>query len=597
MTTTFLRRHALVRLGLLAALVQTAWGTAPALAAPHGSVPDAVVAETTDRLIIKYRAGSAAALRPDGQTMARAHEVLNRAGVQMSRLRGNAMAANVMKLDRPVGLAAMRALAQDIQRSDATVEYAEPDLRMQTQLVPNDPSYLSQWNYYESTAGLKLPIAWDSATGSGVVVAVVDTGYRPHADLVANLLPGYDFISTAATGNDGNGRDASALDAGDAVVANECGSGSGASSSSWHGTHVAGTVAAVSNNGLGVAGVAFGAKVLPVRVLGKCGGYTSDIADGMVWASGGTVSGVPANPNPARVINLSLGGSGACGTTFQRAINTARSRGTVVVVAAGNSAGDAANASPANCQGVTTVTAANRTGGKSYYANFGANVDVAAPGGDMRSAASNGILSTLNNGSSAPGADIYAYYQGTSMATPHVAGVAALMISRKPTLTVEQVEALLRSSVRPFPAACSGCGTGLLDAGLAVAAAAAAPTISLTTVAEVEPNNTGSTAQVISAANALVMASLSSTSDVDFYRVNLPVGKTLTALLTPNASSNFNLTLYTAAGSTLASSSNTGNGVADTVVYSNNGTATTAYLLGVRRSSGAAGSYSLKLAQ
>ena len=442
-----------------------------------------------------------------------------------------------------------------------------------------------------------MPTAWDSATGAGVVVAVIDTGYLPHADLVANLLPGYDFISIAAAGNDGDGRDASALDTGDSVVANECATGSSARASSWHGTHVAGTVAAAANNGLGVAGVAFKAKVLPVRVLGKCGGYSSDIADGLVWAAGGTVVGVPANPTPARVLNLSLGGSGSCSTTFQRAITTARSLGAVVVVAAGNSAGDANASMPANCQGVTTVSAVNRSGGKAYYANAGSNVDVAAPGGDMRGAASNGILSTLNNGSTGPGADSYAYYQGTSMATPHVAGVAALMIGRNPALTVEQVEALLRSSVRPFPAACSGCGTGLLDAGLAVAAAAAAPVVSVTLLGEVEPNDTGSTAQVVSVANARIIGSLSSTSDVDFYRVSLPVGKTLTAQLKPNPASALIATIYTAAGSTLAASSVAVNGAAVSVVYSNNGSATTSYLVGVTRSSGGAGSYSLKLTQ
>ena len=584
----------LLRTALPAGLGLLCW--AGAQARPPGQT-DPVLDQSTDRLIIKYRDGSAAALRPDFQTMARAHELMNRAGVQMSRLRSTAQAAQVMKLDRAVGVAAMRALAQDLQRQDANIEYAEPDLRLQAQFVPTDPSYLSQWQYHEPTAGLNLPTAWNSATGSGVVVAVVDTGYRPHADLLANLLAGYDFISTAAAGNDGNGRDASALDAGDAVVANECGSGSAAQASSWHGTHVAGTVAAVANNGLGVVGVAFGARVLPVRVLGKCGGYTSDIADGMIWAAGGAVSGVPANATPARVINLSLGGSGACSSTFQRAITTARGLGAVVVVAAGNSAGDAANATPANCHGVTTVAAANRSGGKAYYSNAGAKVDLSAPGGDMRSAASNGILSTLNTGSGAPGADSYAYYQGTSMATPHVAGVAALMIGRNPALSVEQVEALLRSSVRAFPAACSGCGTGLLDASLAVAAAAAAPAGTLVSVAEVEPNNSLTAAQALSGSLLLVNGSLSASTDLDHYRISLPAGKSLTALLKPNAAANFNLTLYNAAGSTLASSSNAGNGVADTLVYSNNGTAAITAVVAVRYGSGGTGGYTLRLSQ
>ncbi len=156
---------------------------------------------------------------------------------------------------------------------------------------------------------------------------MIDTGARPHVDLAANLVGGYDFISDTFVSRDGNGRDTDARDSGDWNAAGECGSGSAASGSSWHGTHVAGTIAARTNNGRGVAGVAFNARVVPVRVLGRCGGYTSDIADGLVWASGGTVVGVPANQNPARVANLSLGGGGACTTTMQNAINTARARG------------------------------------------------------------------------------------------------------------------------------------------------------------------------------------------------------------------------------------------------------------------------------
>lgn len=552
---------------------------------------------SSDRLIIKYRAGSRAAQLGDIVSMGSAHEAVNRRGAQMTRLRANAFNAHVMALDRPLPASTLRTLADEIVRGDANVEYAEPDLRLTAQFVPNDPSYLSQWQYHEATAGLNLPTAWNSSTGTGVVVAVVDTGYRPHVDLAANIVGGYDMIATATVANDGGGRDSSALDTGDASVANECYSGSPASASSWHGTHVAGSIAALSNNGVGVAGVAFGAKLLPVRALGKCGGYTSDIADAVIWAAGGTVSGTTANANPARVINLSLGGSGSCGTTMQSAINSARSRGAVVVVAAGNSNTNASGATPANCHGVTTVAAVGRSGARAYYSNYGANVDVAAPGGDMRSGAANGILSTLNSGSSAPGADSYAYYQGTSMATPHVAGVAALMMARNPALTVEQVESLLRSSVRAFPVACSGCGTGLLDASLAVAAAASASVPSVTAVAEVESNNTVATAQVVSPALATVSGSLSSSSDLDHFRVSVPVGKTLTARLTPNSGANYNLYLYNTSGTTLASSTASGNGVVDTVVYSNNGTASASYVIGVRRVSGGTGSYVLQLTQ
>jgi serine protease len=235
---------------------------------------------------------------------------------------------------------------------------------------------------------------------------------------------------------------------------------------------VAGTIAALTNNGTGVAGVAYGAKVVPVRVLGKCGGYTSDIADGIIWASGGTVSGVPNIAARAQVINMSLGGSGACDTTTQNAINSARSRGTVVVVAAGNESQNASNSNPANCAGVIAVAATNKSGGKASYSNYGTIVDVAAPGGDTGA----GILSTLNAGTTSPGADSYASYMGTSMATPHVAGVVALMLSANPNLTPDDVAAKLKSTARAFPAACSGCGAGIVNAAAAVNAALASTT-------------------------------------------------------------------------------------------------------------------------
>ena len=415
-------------------------------------------------------------------------------------------------------------------------------------------------------------------------------------------MSGYDFITDTAVSNDGNGRDADASDPGDAIVAGECGSGypTQDQSSSWHGTHVAGTIAAVTNNGTGVAGVAFGAKVQPVRVLGKCGGYTSDIADAIIWASGGTVSGVPANATPARVLNLSLGGSGTCDTTTQNAINSARSRNAVVVVAAGNSNANAANYSPASCTGIVTVAAVNRSGGRAYYSNYGSVVEVAAPGGDMTSAAANGILSTLNAGTTTPGADVYAYYQGTSMATPHVAGVVALMLAKNASLTPDQVITMLQSTARAFPATCSQCGAGIVDAAAAVKAAIAGGGGGgggSTTVAEVESNNTLATAQTIGTAGTTVNGSFSSKTDTDYYKVVLPAGKTLTATLTPNASSDYDLYLYNSAGTQLARSVN-GKGAADTVTYTNTGgSSATLYVRAYyySGSTGTAGTYTLKL--
>jgi serine protease len=470
--------------------------------------------------------------------------------------------------------------------TNPSVEYAEEDRIMTRLATPNDTRYNEQWHYFEAAGGINAPLAWDKSTGTGVVVAVIDTGYRPHADLSGAFLPGYDFISDTFVANDGDGRDTDASDPGDWINAGECGPGDPAAfeASSWHGTHVSGTIAARTNNSLGVAGVAFNARIVPARVLGKCGGFTSDIADAIVWTSGGTVSGVPANANPAKVLSISLGGSGACDSTTQNAINSARSRGANVVVAAGNSNANASNFTPANCSGVITVAAVGRNGGKASYSNFGATVEVAAPGG---SGGVNSVLSTLNAGTMGPGADSYALYNGTSMATPHVSGVVALMLSVKPTLTPDQVTSILQSTARAFPATCSQCGSGIVNASAAVDAAIGGTTPPPPgTIAEVEPNNSRAAAQLISTDNTTVNATIGSTSDNDYYRLSLPAGATLVATLTPNASSDYDLYVYNSNG-TLIGSSELGTGAVDTVSVTNTSTgALTRYVRVIRFSGG-----------
>jgi serine protease len=436
----------------------------------------------TDRLIVRYKdAVDSSRLKPQAAAPAPAlsaarQALIDRAGQQfgmtLRALRATASGARVLQLSRTMSLAEAKQLALELKMRDASVEYAEPDRIMSAMAVPNDPSYSQQWDLYEAAGGINVSGAWDRSTGTGVNVAVIDTGYRPHADLAGQILQGYDFIASTSIANDGNGRDSDASDPGDWTPAGSCSNGTPAQdqSSSWHGTHVAGTIAARTNNGAGIAGIAYNAKIVPARVLGRCGGYTSDIADAIIWTSGGSVNGVPANANKARVLNLSLGGSGSCDNTTQNAINGARARGAVVVVAAGNANVDAVSSSPANCAGVITVAAVGRGGGKASYSNYGSVVDLAAPGGDSGA----GILSTLNSGTAGPASDSYAYYMGTSMATPHVAGVAALMLAANPNLTPDQVEATLKSTARAFPAACSGCGAGIVDAQAAVNAALAA---------------------------------------------------------------------------------------------------------------------------
>jgi serine protease len=423
-----------------------------------------------DRFIVKYRDGSA-----EGADVAKAKTALQHAtkagiagkALAVGHLRRMVLGADVVKAGRKLDRVEAESLMREIA-ADPNVEYVEIDKLNKPLLTPNDTNYSQQWGY-SGTYGIRADQAWDVTNGSGAVVAVLDTGITNHSDLNANILPGYDFIGDTSVSNDGNGRDSDPSDPGDWTTAGQCGTGSQATNSSWHGTHVAGTIAAVTNNAKGVAGVAHGAKIVPARVLGTCGGYDSDIADAMIWASGGTVSGVPANANPAEVINLSLGGSGACGTTTQNAINSAVSRGTTLVIAAGNDNTNVSNASPANCNNVIAVASITSTGARSSFSNYGSLIDIAAPGSS--------IMSTLNAGTTTPGAETYASYSGTSMATPHVAGVVALIQSVATTpKTPAEVEALIKANVTAFPSTPSQpIGPGILNAKAVVDAVNGTP--------------------------------------------------------------------------------------------------------------------------
>ncbi|WP_406307264.1 S8 family serine peptidase [Streptomyces sp. NBC_00885] len=415
-------------------------------------------------------------------------------------------------------------------RADSSVASVEPDIRAYAMAVtPNDTEYTKQWDLFEATGGMNVPGAWDKATGSGVNVAVIDTGYAAHSDLASNVISGYDFISTSADARDGNGRDSDAKDEGDwNATDGECGTGSKASNSSWHGTHVAGTIAATTGNSKGVAGIAYNAKIQPVRVLGKCGGSSADIADAITWASGGTVPGVPANPTPAKVINMSLGGaSSTCPSVYQNAINGAVSRGTTVVVAAGNSNANASGFTPANCANIINVASTSREGNRSFYSNYGSIVDVAAPGGETRRATDtpgtvttpeNGILSTLNSGATTQSTENYKPYQGTSMAAPHIAGLAALLKSAKSTLTPAEIEAAIKSNARPLPGTCTGgCGTGIADATKtvnAVTGTTGGTTFTNTTDVSISDNSTSTSSIAVTGLTGNAPAALKVAVDI-----------------------------------------------------------------------------------
>ncbi|MFF1600356.1 S8 family serine peptidase [Streptomyces mirabilis] len=454
-----------------AAQPSTATATGKAAVTPAAQAAAQAVAAPAERLIVGYKSGAAEATS-NSAASADAETKGKEAGENLDFTRRLGTGAALVGLGDRLGTKDVAdVIAQ--YRADPQVAYAVPDRLNTPQADPNDTEYTKQWDLYEAKAGMNVPGAWSTSTGSGVTVAVIDTGYVAHSDVAANIVAGYDFISDTAVSVDGDGRDSNPADPGDYYAANECGSGIPASDSSWHGTHVAGTIAAVTGNNKGIVGIAYGAKISPLRVLGKCGGYDSDIIDAITWASGGTVSGVPANANVAKVINMSLGGSGACTSATQSAITAAVNRGTTVVVAAGNDNDNASGYSPASCNNVITVAATGRSGSRASYSNYGSIVDISAPGGDMSIATANGIYSTLNSGTKTPSSESYAYYQGTSMATPHIVGLVALMKSANSSLTPAQIETALKNNARALPGTCSGgCGAGLADATKTVQAVA-----------------------------------------------------------------------------------------------------------------------------
>lgn len=446
-------------------------------------VPDISQELPTNRLIIKYKTHTTAfsAASQQGQMQ----RLNNKSGTQLRYLRSTVGNAHILMLPKKINLKEVEEITNKLMTLPE-VEYAEPDKILVPLRISNDPLYGNQWHYYNSIGGINLPPAWDITVGSSAIkVAVIDTGITKHADLTTKIVPGYDFISDPLIANDGTGRDNDATDPGDWITPQESTTGyfngCWVSDSSWHGTHVAGTIGALSNNRLGVTGVDWNAKIQPIRVLGKCGGYTSDIVDGMLWAAGIPVSGIANNPTPSKVLNLSLGGFGACGPTFQNAINSINAKGAVVVVAAGNNNIDASQMSPANCSGVIAVAATNKSGNKAYYSNYGSTVAISAPGGEQTyDNDPNGVLSTLNIGTQGPEQDSYAYYQGTSMAAPHISGIVSLIFSKKPNLTPTQIRTILQSTAKPFPAS-STCTTSICGKGIANAQASIIKALDLKT--------------------------------------------------------------------------------------------------------------------
>jgi serine protease len=424
-----------------------------------------------------------------------------------------------------------------------------PNIPVTTLAEPIDPLWAAQWDMKVPTAtnggATNVASAWTAVTGSGVVVAVIDTGRTDHPDLLAAMPDGWgiDMISNSDTARDGSGRDMDPTDMGDA-----CGG-----PSSWHGTHVAGTIAAQPNE-IGVVGIAPSVKIQHVRVLGTCGGNFYDVIDGIRWAAGLTTNyygaawstfGLTNNEHPADVINLSLGGWGGCFSELQNAISAAHAAGTLVVTAAGNSNEDVANFTPANCNDTVTVASVGRVGARAYYSNFGSGIDIAAAGGDMWR--DSGILSTLATGATDLTGYTYANSQGTSMAAPHVAGVAALVASLHPTWGPTEIEADLYAGARPFPPdsvrPCvttsetptetqRRCGVGLLDAFGALNLAQ--PTLSISAP---ERLAVGESATISAASDlgGVVTLTVASASSVNCTLIGTTLSATQTGTCTLNA--------------------------------------------------------------
>jgi subtilisin family serine protease len=422
-----------------------------------------------DQIIVKYKQDANLQHAAQAQAGSQMQRLNAAAGVTIDYFRPMSGDAHVLRLEGPLPVDQARAITARLE-SLPEVEYAEPDYiayPLEGDLFPNDPRYYEQWHYFAPTAGnygVNAPAAWDITKGaSSLYIAVLDTGITDHADLAGRWIGGYDLISDPKYANDGDGRDADPRDPGDwSTASDSC----GARESTWHGTHVAGTIGAASNNSKGVAGLNWVSKIVPVRVLGRCGNTISDIADGIRWAAGLTIPGVPVNLNPAKVINLSLGGytPTGCASTYQNAINAAYGAGSVIVVSAGNENIDAKYYQPGNCANVITVAATSRDGSKAIYSNWGGLVEISAPGGDS----AGGVLSTSNTGTTAPDDDTYLFMGGTSMAAPHVSGVVSLMFSLNPALTPSQVQSILQSTATTI--SCSLCGSGIVNAATALQA-------------------------------------------------------------------------------------------------------------------------------
>ena len=605
------------------------------------------------RVIVKYRADSdmmkKQAMTATGRRTLQAQAMGDRIGVALTAGAGISDRAHVVT---GRGLTSGSLAARLAALPD--VEYAVVDERKHIVAAPNDPFYASrlvtatsggpavgQWylkppgldgNPLTNTApaAINAEQAWDVLSGGvgspSIVVAVLDTGLRfDHPDLLANVVPGYDMIAADdsvggaggtnfSTANDGNGRDADASDPGDWITSmdksgNPIFTSCEISNSSWHGTQTLGLIGATTNNGVGIASVGRGVKVMPVRVLGKCGGYDSDILAGMRWAAGLTGTGAPTNPNPARVINLSLGSTGSCSQSYIDTVAEVNrdgvgGQGTIVVASAGNTAGHPVS-TPANCPGVIAVAGLRHVGDKVGFSDIGPQIAISAPGGNCVNIVAGTpclypMMTTANSGTTTPvaGAAGAIYTDsfgtaslGTSFSAPLVAGTVGLMLSVKPTMTPAEVKSTLQASARPFPTTggspgtlpCNApvagvdqlecycttttCGAGMLDAHAAVIAAIGVQArLSVTTAAPIagQPVSIASTSVIGAGQSATYLWTITSAGTTGATITGANNGSTVT--VTPTAAGVFTISLTTTDNNGYVSTASTAVTVAAVVV-------------------------------
>ncbi|MBU6381950.1 MAG: hypothetical protein EB091_12810 [Betaproteobacteria bacterium] len=511
-------------------------GEGEAPSSPQTTPPANGLALQGARVIVKYKASVS---HHDVRTGERARQLGRHLGVSISRGR--------MLGDRMQGIHASDLSSSELVKrleKHPDVEWAVVDERKSYRNLPNDPLFpgnqasskpaVGQWYLRspdaEAVSAINAQGAWTITTGSrDLTVAVLDTGVIfSHPDLSGKLRPGYDFVSSVLDAIDGSGRDADPSDPGDWTPASFCKRGDASQVSSWHGTKVSSLIGAMTNNGFGMASVGHNVFVNPIRVLGRCGGFDSDIIAGMYWAAGlssdvGLNDAVFfPNPFPARVMNLSFGSSGACNPAYREAIQRLNLEGVVVVAAAGNDAGLAVG-SPANCPGVIAVAGLRHRGTKVGYSNLGPEVTVSAPAGNCVNLTGDclyPLIAATDTGKTIPLESTFSNSTnatvGTSFSAPLVAGAVALMLSANPSLSVSEITSMLRQTARPFPASgadadvsqciapsaaeqlecycnASTCGAGMLDVAAAVTLASQRLMQSKPT-ANVEPSpSTGNT--------------------------------------------------------------------------------------------------------